>query len=224
MPVIKLIVDGGNMKPGPTVSQQLGPMGINLGKVIEEVNKSTESFHGIKVPVEIDVDKITKKFTVRVFSPPVSELLKKELKLDKGSGQSGKVVAGNIAIERLIYVAKTKMPNMLARDLKSALKLVVGSCVSLGLMVESKSPKDVMEEIENGIYDDEIKAVKTEVSSEKQSDLDNKFAIVKAKQEKDMKALEEAKAQEEAAKAAVSAAQPVAVAKTPAAKPEPKKK
>ena len=200
MAVIKLIVDGGNMKPGPAVSQQLGPMGINLGKVIEEVNKATSGFKGMKVPVELNVNSKTKDFTVSVSSPPVAELLKKELKLEKASGQSGKIAVGNLAIEEIIKIAKTKSPDMLAKDLKAAVKLVVGSCVSLGIMIESKPPKEVIEEINEGKYDNEISSEKIEVSSEKKTSLDKFFSEIQAKQEAEAKAAEEAKATEEAAK------------------------
>jgi len=115
---IKLIVEGGKMQAGPAVAQQLGPMGINLGKVIEDVNKETESFKGTKVPVELDVDPATKTYTIEVFSPPVAELIKKELKLEKASGEAGKIIAGNMAFETALKVAKTKQASMLARDLK----------------------------------------------------------------------------------------------------------
>lgn len=200
MPVIKLIVDGGSMKPGPAVSQQLGPIGINLGKLIEEVNKATAGFKGMKVPVEIDANPKTKEFTVSVSSPPVAELIKKELKLEKGSGESGKVNVGNLAIEQIILIAKTKMSDMLAKDLKAAVKLVVGSCVSLGVLVESRNAKGVIGEIDSGKYDKEISEEKTEVSPEKRAELDKFFAEIKTKQEEAAKAEEEAKAAEEAAK------------------------
>ena len=76
---IKLLVEGGAMKPGPTLSQKLGPAGINVGQVISKVNDATKDFKGLKVPVELDVDSLTKEFEIFVFSPPVSELLKREL-------------------------------------------------------------------------------------------------------------------------------------------------
>ena len=76
---IKILAEGGAMKPGPTLSQKLGPAGINVNQVIQKVNEATENFKGLKVPVELDVDTSTKEFTVQVFSPPVSELLKREL-------------------------------------------------------------------------------------------------------------------------------------------------
>jgi large subunit ribosomal protein L11 len=203
---VKLIVDGGEMKPGPAVAQQLGPMGINLGKVISDVNSATSGFKGVKVPVEIDVDGKTKKYEIKVFSPPVAELIKKELALEKGSGEALKTKVGNISIERVISIANTKLPNLLAKDLKAAVKLVVGSCVSLGVLVENKEAKDIEKDIDAGIYDKEIKNIVTEVSKEKKAKLDEFFADRKAAQEKAKKAAEEAAAAAEAAKAAAAAA------------------
>ncbi len=67
--IIKLLIEGGDMKAGPAVAQQLGPMGINIGKVISEVNNKTKEFKGIKIPVELDIDKNTKTFTVAFLLP-----------------------------------------------------------------------------------------------------------------------------------------------------------
>lgn len=203
---VKLIVDGGAMKPGPAVAQQLGPMGINLGKVISDVNAATKGFSGTKVPVEIDVDTKTKAYNIKVFSPPVSELIKKELGLEKGSGKAGLILVGNIAMERIIEIARTKMPNLLAKDLKSAVKLVVGSCVSLGLLIDNKLAKEISKEIEAGKYNKEIKEEITEVSEAKKKELADYFTIVKDKQEKAAKAAEEAARLAEEAKAAAAAA------------------
>ena len=204
MAVIKLIVDGGAMKPGPTIAQQLGPMGINIGKVIEDINKATIGFKGVKVPVELDVNEKTKKYEIHVFSPPVAELLKKELGLEKGSGEAGKIKIANAGIEHIIGIAKTKLPNMLARDLKNAVKLVLGSCVSLGILVENKSPIEVIAEVNSGKYDKEIKQEKTEISALKKTELAEYFAKVKAQQESRAKAEAEALAAAEAAKLAAA--------------------
>ena len=211
---IKFIVDGGNMKPGPAVSQQLGPMGINIGKVIQDVNEATTGFKGMKVPVMLDIDKNTKEFTIKVSSPPVSELIKKELNLEKASGKSGIVWIGNISIEQLIGIAKTKMPDMLAKDLRAALRLVVGSCVSLGVLIDNKNPKEIIQDVNSGDYDSEIKEEKTEPSEDKIKDLNSQFTIVKAKQDKDMKALEEVKAKEEEEKAVAATKEKESTGKT----------
>ena len=195
---VKLIVDGGAMAPGPAVAQQLGPMGINIGKVIADVNKETAGFKGMKVPVELDVDGKTKTYTIKVSSPPVAELIKKELGAEKGSGDHKLNKIGNLSLERIIFIAQTKLPTMLAKDLKAAVKLVVGSCVSLGVMIDNKEAKEIEKDIDAGKYDKEIKHEITEPSPEKKADLQRFYAIKKAEQEKQKKALEEAKAAEEA--------------------------
>lgn len=198
--IIKILAEGGAMKPGPALSQKLGPAGVPINKVIEQVNSATADFKGLKVPVELDVNTKTKTFNVKVFSPPVSELLKKELSITKGSGAHKKLQVGNASIEQIISVAKTKMQNLLAKDLKSAVKLVVGTCVSSGILIENKSPKEVMREIEEGKYDKEIKEVKTETPEDKKKQLNEFFSDIKSKQDKLLKQEQAAKEAEDKAK------------------------
>lgn len=214
---VNLLIDGGAMTPGPALAQKLGPLGIDIGKVISDINKTTMSFKGTKVPVELDVDTSKKTYTIKVSTPPVPSLLKKELSLDKASGDHKNVKVGNLGIEQIISIANSKLPEMLERDLKAAVKTVVGSCVSLGILVENKPAKEVAIEIAEGKYDKEIKAVKTELSAEKKKELDTFFKQIKAKQELQAKKAEEEKAAAEAAKTAEApAAAPAAAA--PAAK------
>ena len=89
--IIKVLVEGGEMKPGPTLSQKLGPLGMNISDIISKINESTKDMKGLKVPVELDINPATKEFSIQVFSPPVSELLKKELGIEKGSGEQKKI-------------------------------------------------------------------------------------------------------------------------------------
>ena len=198
--IVKLIVDGGEMKPGPAVAQQIGPLGINLGKVISDVNQATSGFKGTKVPVEINVNSKTKSYTIKVFTPPMSELIKKELGLDKGSGSPHNFKIGNLAFERLIEISKMKSSDLLAKDLKKSVKQAVGTCVSLGVLIDNKPAKEIEKDIDAGIYDKEIAQEITQPSSEKTQKLKEFFAVVKDKQEKEQKVLAEAKAAEEAAK------------------------
>ncbi|MEK6885901.1 MAG: 50S ribosomal protein L11 [Nanoarchaeota archaeon] len=212
--IIKLLVDGGEMKPGPIVGQKLGPIGINIGSVISEVNKATAEFKGTKVPVALDIDPKTKKFKVEVSSPPTSELLKKELGIETASGDHKKNKVGNISIETVIKVAKVKFGNMLAKDFKSAVNSVIGSCISLGILVENKGGKETQADIKKGIYDSEIKSQKTDTSTEKKAKLKAHYENVLKEQENIKKAEEAAKAAEEAAKlAAAPVAKPGEAAK-----------
>ena len=221
--IIKLLIEGGDMKPGPVIAQKLGPMGINIGKVITDINIATKNFKGLKVPVELDVDGKTKKYDIKVSSPPVSGLIKKELGIDKATGASKKLKSGNLAIEQIIKIAVTKQPGMLSNNLTTAVRSVVGSCVSLGVLIENKEAKEIEQEIAEGKYHKEIKEEKTETTPEKLKQLKSYFDNLKKKQEEIIKKEEEAKAAEEAAKAAASATAPVAEATTETAKAEPGK-
>ena len=76
---IPAIVEGGKATAGPPLGPALGPLGVNIGGIIDEINKKTGPFAGLKVPVKVIVDKETKKFEIEVGSPSTGELLKKEL-------------------------------------------------------------------------------------------------------------------------------------------------
>jgi len=213
--IVKLLVDGGEMKPGPAIAQKLGPMGINMGKVMQEINKATAEFKGTKVPVNLDVDPKTKNFKIEVFSPPTSELLKKELGLEKGTSDHKANKIGNCSIELIIKVAKVKFPNMLAKEFKSAVKSVIGSCTTLGVLTENKVAKDITEDINNGIYDKEINSQKTDTSAEKKAALQEYFDNLLKKQEEAKKAAEAAKLAAEAAKLAATPAAGAKPGETP---------
>jgi large subunit ribosomal protein L11 len=220
MATIKLLVDGGAMKPGPAIAQQLGPMGINIGKVISDVNTATAMFKGMQVPVNLDVDAKTKSFTIKVLTPSVSALIKKEAGIELASGERKKYQVGNISIEQLISVTKQKFSSMLAKEFRSALKSVIGSCMTMGILIESKDPKEFLQDLEEGKYDKEIKAQKSETDPKKLKELKVYFEQVQTKQQAAKKAEEEAKAAEEAAKAAAATAKPAegaVAAATPAA-------
>ena len=202
---IKLLVEGGNMTPGPAVAQQLGPIGVNLGEVISQVNEQTKQFKGITVPVHLDVDTRTKEFSIKVLSPPTSELIKKELGIEKASGERLKTVVGNLAIEQVIAIAKTKHQNMLSQDFLASVKSVTGTCMALGTLIESEDPKEILEKIKTGKFKAEIEAQKTEVDSAKKKKLDAHFKKVIKEQEAAKAAEEAEKAAEEAAKAKAAA-------------------
>lgn len=216
---INLLVDGGNMKPSPAVAQQLGPMGVNIGKVISEINESTKSFKGIKVPVELDIDEKTKNFIINISSPPTSELLKKELNIEKGTNKNKELKVANASIENIIKVAKIKLPNMLERDIKSAVKSILGTCASIGILVENENPLNLVDLVNKGKFDSEINMGNSETSNEKRQMLEDFFSKVKSQQ--DVKIAAEKKAAEEAAAKveetkAVSAAPAISTtAKTP---------
>lgn len=215
---VKLLVEGGAMQPGPALAQKIGPLGMNVGQIIQKVNDATKQFKDMKVPVELDIDPSTKAISISVSSPPVSELLKKELGIPKGSGIQKKLNAANASIEQIISVAKTKQQNLLCKDLKSSVKTVIGTCVSLGILVENQPASEVGRLIDEGKFSKEIEKELTETPLEKRAELDAYFKDVKDKQEK---AIKEAQKAEEEAKAAAEAAAGTAGAGAPAAEAKP---
>jgi len=195
------------MKPGPAVGQQLGPIGVNIGQVVSKVNEATSNFKGMKVPVILDIDTKTKEFTVTVSSPPTSELLKKEIGIEKAANDKKKEIVGNASIEQMIKVAQIKHDDMLSRDLKASVKSVIGTCASMGILVESKPALEIQAEIDSGDFDTEINNQKTETPAEKAEALKAHFTEIseqqeaaKAEEEAAAKEAEEEKAKEEAAK------------------------
>lgn len=221
---IKLLVDGGAMKPGPALSQKMGPLGMNMGKIISDINKATHEFNGMKVPVTLDINTKTKDFKVIVSTPPTSALLKKEISLEKGSQQPNKIKMGNLAIEQVIKIAKIKEKDMMVNGLKESVKNVLGTCISLGLLVESKDPREILREIEQSSYDELISKGIEESSNEKLEKLASDFAKIQKSQEAYIKELE-AKKEAKPTSAAAPAEGTAAVSATkPEAKKEEKKK
>lgn len=219
--IIKLLIDGGEMKPGPAVAQQIGPMGINMGKVISDINDSTKEFKGMKVPIELDINEKSKSFEVIVFSPPTSELIKKELKLEKGTEDHKVTMVGNASIEDIIKITKTKHPNMLDKNLKSAVKSVLGTCRSIGILVDNKNPLDVVKEVTEGKFDKEIDSESIETSADKRKELNEFYNKIKDEQDDKLKLAKIAAEEEEAkkteeAKAEIQDKGPATAAKIPA--------
>ncbi len=190
------------MTPGPAVAQQLGPMGVNMGQVISDVNAATQEFKGVTLPVHLTVNSDTKEVSIKVLSPPTSELLKKELGVAKASGARLKQRVGNLAIEQIISVSKAKHDSMLSKDFMATLKSVLGTCQALGVLIEGKEVKEIAQDIEEGKFESEISAKKIDVDSEKRKSLDAYFETIAEKQEAVKKEEDAEKAAEEEKKAA----------------------
>ncbi|HKJ96214.1 MAG TPA: 50S ribosomal protein L11 [Thermoplasmataceae archaeon] len=148
---VETMVEGGKATSGPPIGPALGPLGLNLGQIIKEINEKTKAFDGMQVPVTVTVtNPDTKEYEIKVGIPPTSALLKKEVGVAKGASNRKETVAGNATIEQIKKVAEAKMDSMMAYDLKGAVLEVIGTCVSLGLNVEGKDPMEIQTLIKNG--------------------------------------------------------------------------
>ena len=149
---LEVLVDGGKATPGPPLGPALGPMGVNVIQVVNAINEKTKAFMGMKVPVTLLVDSKTKAFEIKVGTPPVSALILKEIKVEKGSGSPKATKVGNLTVEQVMKIAEMKKDSMLGKDKRARFREVVGTCVSMGVTVDGKDPKAIMKEIEAGGY------------------------------------------------------------------------
>ena len=150
--VVELLVPGGKATPGPPVGPALGPLGANIKQIVDEINEKTSGFDGMQIPVKVIVE-ADKSFSIEVGTPPTSELIKKEAGVEKGSGTPGGDSVGDISLEGVKKIAKTKMEVMLSYKLRNAVKEVIGTCQSVGVTVDGLMPKDLLEKIDGGEYD-----------------------------------------------------------------------
>ncbi|MBD3263065.1 50S ribosomal protein L11 [Candidatus Woesearchaeota archaeon] len=150
---IEALVDGGKASAGPPLGPALGPLGVNIMQIINTINDKTKEFQGMKVPVKVIVDPKTKEFEIEVGTPPAASLILNEIGVEKGAASPSKQKVGNLTIDQAIKVAKMKHDNLLGANIKQKTKEVIGTCVSMGVTVEGKKPRDVLKEIDEGIHD-----------------------------------------------------------------------
>ena len=150
---VELIVAGGQATAGPPLGPALGPLGINIMAVVNKINELTKDYAGMKVPVKISVNTDDKSFEVTVGVPTSSALLVSELKIEKGSGTPNSAKVGDVKVDQIVRIAKIKRPELLAKTLKGAAKEIMGTCVSMGVTVEGKDPRDVQKEVDEGKFD-----------------------------------------------------------------------
>src|SRR2546428_2849089 len=114
----------------------MGPHGVNVLAIVNEMNKATADFNGMRVPVKVEVDQETKQFTVNVGTPTTSALIAKESGIAKGSAMLNLAFVADFPFDKVVGIARSKVSGSYAKTLRSAVKEVVGSCVSMGVKVE----------------------------------------------------------------------------------------
>jgi len=154
--VVEALVAGGQATAGPPLGPALGPLGVNVLAIVNKINEVTKDYAGMKVPVKVIVDTETKEFEVTVGTPTTSALIVSELKIEKGSGSPKAQKVGNLSMEQVVRIAKMKQAELLSPNLKAAVKEVLGSCVSMGVTVDEKDPKEVQKEIDEGKHNTEL--------------------------------------------------------------------
>ena len=152
MAEISALVEGGKATAGAPLGPALGPLGVNIGKIVAEINEKTKAYAGMKVPVTIEVDK-SKNINITVGSPPMSALIVKEIKAAKGGANQKTDTVGNLTMEHVKKLAEMKLESLASTNLYSAAREVVGTCNSMAVTVEGKRGKEMQKEIEEGKWD-----------------------------------------------------------------------
>jgi large subunit ribosomal protein L11 len=112
----------------------------------------------MKVPVKVLVDVDDKSFEVEIGTPTTSALIVKELGVEKGSGTPKATKVGNLTIDQIVKLAGMKRPDSYAKTVAAAVKEVAGACVSMGVTIESKEPKEFIKDLDRGVYQKALKS------------------------------------------------------------------
>jgi large subunit ribosomal protein L11 len=103
---VEVLLEGGTATPGPPLGPAIGPHGVNMMQVVEEINKKSADFAGMKVPVIITIDTSTKDFEIEIGTPPTTALIMDELKIEKGAHEPGAEVAADLSVEQAFKIAR----------------------------------------------------------------------------------------------------------------------
>lgn len=134
--ILKVFPMGGAANPAPPIGPALGQHGVNIMDFVNQYNKATEDKKGQVIPAEITIYE-DRTFTFVLKLPPVSTMIKTELKLKQGSGEPNKTKVGKLTKSQVEKIATEKMPDLNTTILESAVNTVAGTARSMGVEVES---------------------------------------------------------------------------------------
>jgi large subunit ribosomal protein L11 len=132
---LKLQIPAGKANPAPPVGPALGQAGVNIGDFVQKFNAATAKMMGDIIPVEITVYE-DRTYEFKLKTPPASNLILKAIGIEKGSGKNLVSRAGTITKAQVRAIAEKKMPDLNANDIEAAMKIIEGSCRSMGIDVK----------------------------------------------------------------------------------------
>ncbi|TFH30666.1 MAG: 50S ribosomal protein L11 [Promethearchaeota archaeon] len=154
---VNALVEGGKASGGPPIGPAIGPTGVPIKDVVDAINEKTKDFKGLKVPVTILVNPSDKSFEIIVSTPMASALLLKELGIAKGSGEPITNFVGDLPFAAVLKIARMKQDTLNALDAKGRAKTIIGTAYSCGIKIDGKTARNVLKEIDEGLYNDQLK-------------------------------------------------------------------
>lgn len=133
--LVKVQLQAGQATPAPPVGTALGPHGVNIMDFCKQYNAATEAQRGNVIPVEITIYE-DRSFSFVTKTPPAAQLILKAAGVEKGSGEPHKTKVGSVTADQIREIATTKMPDLNAKDLAAAEKIVAGTARSMGIEVK----------------------------------------------------------------------------------------
>ncbi len=133
--VVKLQISAGSATPAPPVGPALAPHGLNMSEFCQKFNAMTKDLAGFTIPVEVTVFE-DRTYTFITKQPPASELIKKAIGIEKGSGEPNKTKVGKITKAQIREIAQKKMPDLNADNIEAAMKIIEGTAKNMGVTVE----------------------------------------------------------------------------------------
>ena len=133
--LVKVQLPAGQATPAPPVGTALGPHGVNIMDFCKQYNAATEAQRGNIIPVEITIFE-DRSFEFVTKTPPAPELIKKAAGVQKGSGEPNRTKVGSISAAQVREIAQTKMPDLNARSIEMAERIIAGTARSMGITVE----------------------------------------------------------------------------------------
>lgn len=132
--IVKLQIPAGKATPAPPVGPALAQYGVNISEFCQKFNDATKNQIGFTIPVEISVY-MDRSYNFELKSPLASELIKKAIGIEKGSGVPNKTKVGKITKAQLREIAKRKMPDLNTKDINKAMKIIEGTAKNMGIEV-----------------------------------------------------------------------------------------
>jgi large subunit ribosomal protein L11 len=162
---VDALVEGGKATAAPPLGPALGPMGVNIGQVVAEINKKTAAFKGMQVPIKVIIED-DKSFKITVGTPPASSLVKKEAGLKAASGNPKADMVADLKIEQVIKIAKMKSDDLMGATLKTKVNEILGTMNSMGVMCEGERAIHAIAKVKKGEWAEKIASGKTEITAE----------------------------------------------------------
>ena len=133
--VVKIQIPAGKATPAPPIGPALAQHGLNIAEFCQKFNAATQAMAGFTIPAEVTIYK-DRSYTFKLKTPLASELIKKAIGIEKGSGEPNKTKVGKITKAQLKEIAEKKMPDLNTTDIEQAIKIIAGTAKNMGVEVK----------------------------------------------------------------------------------------